>query len=44
MHDYVNIVLALFNETAVLERIDILSQTLYIAIMYIYCLIYKSKK
>lgn len=42
MHDSVNIVLALFN--AVLERIDILSQTLYIAIMYIYCLIYKSKK
>lgn len=45
MHNYVNIVLALFDDTVVLaclERIEIPSQTLYtnIALMYIYCLIY----
>lgn len=46
MHNYVNIVLALFDDTVLhaytIERIEIPSQTLYtnIALMYIYCLIY----
>lgn len=53
MHNYVNIVLALFDDTVVLaclyyrkDRNSLTDSTVYtnIALMYIYCLIYQSKQ